>query len=549
MGPTMLATTESVAPAPASPPPAPAVIAADACATDSLVGRRVNGRFLLTSLIARGGMGKVYRAEQAPLGRVCAVKVLDARCIGDAAVGLDKRFWLEAAVTSSLSHPNIVTVFECGRTAGDVPYIAMEYLVGCTLSRAIRAAGHFSEERTIHVARQICCALREAHAAGVVHRDLKPTNVFLVENGDEADFVKVLDFGLVTSIATDRREELTEKHMLLGSPRYMAPEQIRGERVDARADVYALGIVMYEMMTGRVPFGGPSHVQILTAHLNENPPPIRSVRESSVPTQQIEQIVGRCIEKDRERRFGSMADVLAALDRLEERECRRATCTPAERLEERECRRATCTPEEPVPAYTAALWVGGSSCAVAEQTPDGNSGNQRCPRPVVGCSAGLMEPAVMAALAILAVAALVASGSSRSDASPTTHPAIVGAPDAAGFDRSEERRTDLPLLGRELTIEVTAEPPDSTVKEDDVELCRMTPCAVLYETRGNEPEASHVLTVSRDGYRSETRKVTVKDSPVSVTLTPMPSAPKLVVPRTVSKDQTVLSGYRLEVPY
>ncbi|HLK36839.1 MAG TPA: protein kinase, partial [Polyangiaceae bacterium] len=141
---------------------------------DPLIGRLINERFKISALIARGGMGKVYRAEQAPLGRVCAVKVLNPSYAGDHDPEFHRRFFLEASVAAKLTHPNTVTIFDYGRTEDDVYYMAMEYLEGHTLHRAIREAGHFPEERAAHVARQICRALREAHSLGVIHRDLKP---------------------------------------------------------------------------------------------------------------------------------------------------------------------------------------------------------------------------------------------------------------------------------------------------------------------------------------------------------------------------------------
>ena len=156
---------------------------------DPLIGRTVNDRFKVTALIARGGMGKVYRAEQAPLGRVCAIKVLNPNYAGEHDPEFHKRFFLEASIASKLTHPNTVTIFDYGRTDDEIYYMAMEYLEGHTLHRAIREAGHFPEERAAHIARQICRALREAHSLGVIHRDLKPANIFLVEHGDETDFV------------------------------------------------------------------------------------------------------------------------------------------------------------------------------------------------------------------------------------------------------------------------------------------------------------------------------------------------------------------------
>src|SRR5580698_3299241 len=272
-------------------------------APDPLIGRLINDRFKITALIARGGMGKVYRAEQAPLGRVCAIKVLNPSYAGEHDPEFHKRFFLEASIASKLTHPNTVTIFDYGRTEDDIYYMAMEYLEGHTLHRAIREAGHFPEERAAHIARQICRALREAHSLGVIHRDLKPANIFLVEHGDEADFVKVLDFGLVKNVGQGPGEELTRVGVFVGSPKYMAPEQIRGDKVDARTDIYALGTILYEMLAGKVPFARESTVHIMVAQVNEPPPPIRTMNPNAQVSPALEEAIMRCLAKDPEQRF------------------------------------------------------------------------------------------------------------------------------------------------------------------------------------------------------------------------------------------------------
>jgi hypothetical protein len=283
---------------------------------DPLVGRIFNERYKVLALIARGGMGKVYRAEQSPLGRVVALKVLNPTYSGDHDPEFHKRFFLEASMTAKLRHPNTVMVFDYGRTEDNIYYMAMEYLEGHTLHRAIRQAGHFSEERTAHVARQICRSLREAHSVGVVHRDLKPANIYLLEHGDEPDFVKVLDFGLVKNVADKDGEELTKAGLFMGSPKYMAPEQIQGGTVDARTDVYALGVIMYEMIAGKVPFDQANNMQLLMAHVNDEPPPIRKTNPAAKLSTSMEETIARAMSKSPQDRFRSMDEVLAALKRL-----------------------------------------------------------------------------------------------------------------------------------------------------------------------------------------------------------------------------------------
>lgn len=283
---------------------------------DPLVGRVINDRFKIVAVLARGGMGKVYRAEQAPLGRAVALKILSPKYEGDRDPEFHKRFFLEASTCSKLTHPNTITIFDYGRTEDDVYYIAMELLEGRTLRRALRDEGPFAPERALHIARQICRSLREAHSLGVVHRDLKPANVFLVRHGDETDFVKVLDFGLVKELAENKGEDLTQTGLFMGSPKYMAPEQIRGEEVDGRADIYALGVLLFEMLTGKVPFDRPNSVNILMAHIHEAPPSFAEVAPEFGLDPGLEAIVMRCLAKDPLDRFDSMNDLLVALKQM-----------------------------------------------------------------------------------------------------------------------------------------------------------------------------------------------------------------------------------------
>ncbi len=280
--------------------------------TDPLLGRVINERYKILSVIAHGGMGRVYRAEQAPLGRLVALKVMSPHYNGDHDPEFHKRFFLEASIASKLKHPNTVTIFDYGKTDDDVFYIAMELLEGRTLHRLLRDEGPLGAERTVHIAIQICCSLREAHALGVVHRDLKPANVYVVKHGDEGEFVKVLDFGLVKNVE-EKGEQQTQAVLFLGSPKYMAPEQIAGGPIDPRADIYALGVMIYEMLAGKVPFDSVNSVNILMAHVHEPIPSLRAQNPKAQAPAALEDVLRKCMAKSAEDRFHSMNEVLLAL--------------------------------------------------------------------------------------------------------------------------------------------------------------------------------------------------------------------------------------------
>jgi serine/threonine-protein kinase len=282
---------------------------------DPLLGQTIANRFKILSVLARGGMGKVYRAEQSPLGRVCAVKVLNPSYQGDNDPEFSKRFFLEASIASRLKHPNTVTVYDYGQTEDGVYFMAMELLEGRTLHRLLREEAPLDPLRALRILLQVGRSLREAHQHGVIHRDLKPANIFLVASDEESDFVKVLDFGLVKNLDENAGESLTQTGLFMGSPKYMAPEQIRGEKVSAATDVYALGVILFEMLTGKVPFDRPNSVNTLMAHVSEPVPSLAAMAPETHVPQAVEAFVYRCLSKRPEERFGSMDEFLQGLKR------------------------------------------------------------------------------------------------------------------------------------------------------------------------------------------------------------------------------------------
>jgi serine/threonine protein kinase len=244
---------------------------ADAADSHPLIGLVVDGRYRVVELIGEGGMGKVYLAEHVEIGKRVALKVLHPSY--SRMPDLVERFRREARAASKIGHPHIVDVTDSGTTADGSAYFVMEFLEGVELGSVIEREGALDVGRATRIAQQICRALAAAHAAGIIHRDLKPENIFLTIRDGTTDFVKVLDFGIAkTTEAEEARErKLTSPGMAMGTPEYMAPEQAAGRPADARCDVYAVGAILYEMLTGVPPYQGDNFMEILTKKATVDP--------------------------------------------------------------------------------------------------------------------------------------------------------------------------------------------------------------------------------------------------------------------------------------
>ncbi len=277
-----------------------------------LIGRLIAGRYRVIDRIGSGGMGSVYRAEQVSGGRPVALKILDISGPHDHNMDFAQRFLLEASVVTKLCHPNTVAVYDYGETEDGIYYMAMELLEGVTLRDEMLSHGPLSPQKTIHYAKQICRSLRQAHEHGVIHRDLKPANVFVVKRPGEDDTIKVLDFGLVKRL-DEQATQITATGAFLGSPRYMAPEQISCANVGVRADIYALGVVMFEMLAGRTPFERETAASTMVAQLSEVAPIISEVNPHVDVPAELENVVQRCMAKKQEQRFADMDELLVAL--------------------------------------------------------------------------------------------------------------------------------------------------------------------------------------------------------------------------------------------
>jgi eukaryotic-like serine/threonine-protein kinase len=294
-----------------TPPPRPAKAA-------ELIGVTLSGRYLITRKVGQGGMGAVYEATHTLIGKRVAVKVLLEKYARREAIV--QRLEQEARLASSCQNEHIIDITDFGTTEDGRTFVVMEYLEGESLSECLARETRLPEQRILRIASQAASALAAAHAKGIVHRDVKPENLFLLRRKDQ-DFVKVVDFGISKSLrASDEAEEqprLTQTGMVLGTPLYMSPEQARGDdELDARVDIYALGVIMYEAATGRVPFIGSNYLSVISQVLNEEPRSPRALRPEL--SEEFEAIVLRAMEKDREGRYADadalLADLTALLD-------------------------------------------------------------------------------------------------------------------------------------------------------------------------------------------------------------------------------------------
>ncbi len=278
---------------------------------DALIGAIVDGRYRVEQQIGEGGMGVVYRATHVSLNKSLALKVLRGEMAKDPEVV--QRFIQEAQSATSIGHENIIDINDFGRLPDGTVYFVMEFLNGSSLSDMIKRGGSIPLSDAVDIIRQIGGALGAAHQRGIVHRDLKPDNIYLIPRGEMLNFVKVLDFGIAKVGGASNK--ITRTGMVFGTPHYMSPEQAAGQSVDARTDIYALGVIMYEMFTGHVPFDADTFMAVLTKHMFEKPGPMsRPGDERSLGA--LEEITLKALEKKPEHRYQSMQELVDDLERV-----------------------------------------------------------------------------------------------------------------------------------------------------------------------------------------------------------------------------------------
>jgi len=406
-------------------------------AESSLIGLALDNKFKILRLIGRGGMGEVFEAEHVGLGKRVAIKLMLEKYSGDGEAVA--RFTREAHAASRIGNPHIIDVSDIGTAPDGRAFVVMELLQGSPLSKVIEDGGPMPPQRALHIMRQVLRAVGAAHAKGIVHRDLKPDNIFLTQGGEQPDFVKLLDFGISKMMDPDLQAaatKLTTTGVVMGTPLYMAPEQAMGVEIDHLADVYACGVILYEMLAGRPPFEGATYAVLVAKLLTTEPTLINELRPGLAP--KVVAAVHRALEKEPKNRFPSAEAFAAALPQSHSASAMELASTMASGKVAAVARPTAAKKKLPVVAMTLALAVGLAVAAVAIVMM--NQGGQAPASP---------EP--------------VAAGSATTTSEATTRPAL--APSAAPVD-SDVVVTPIenPAPAAEVGfLEIRSKPPGATV--------------------------------------------------------------------------------------
>jgi serine/threonine protein kinase len=284
----------------------------EAAQSSPLIGMTLRNRYKITQMLGKGAMGVVYKASQLSDGKDVAIKVLHTHLASDQESL--KRFQHEARAASSLLHPHIVRLYEVGMIPGGQPYLAMEYLEGKTLAELIREKKFFRTREALPIIRQTCEALAEAHGHGVLHRDIKPANIMLLNRFGQNNFVVVLDFSISKVIQRVSDVDTTTPGLIFGSPAYMSPERFMGRGGDFRADIYSMGVIIFQMLAGRAPFKSKDLYTLMNEHVNKEPPRVKDIRPDSDIPEALAATIARALAKKPEDRHANMKALLSEIN-------------------------------------------------------------------------------------------------------------------------------------------------------------------------------------------------------------------------------------------
>lgn len=541
------------------------------------LGQIVVGKYRLLDVLGEGGMGIVYLAEHELIEKKIALKVLRKEYSGKPE--LVQRFKQEAISASRIKHPNVLDVFDFGQLENGCFFLAMEHLQGCDLADELTQSTVIEPVTAVRLALQMCRALGAAHSRGVVHRDMKPENVFLHRTEDGDEIVKIVDFGIAQLRARDDktqeqapRRRLTRTGVIFGTPEYMSPEQAAGRNADLRVDIYAVGVILYEMFTGAVPFAGESFMAVLTAHLTQAVPPMRSWAPNLDISPELEAAVMKALAKNPDERYQSMSELGRALQQSPEG---RSAVPLAALLPIPQVTRDTFRPARGTAAVTAPHFslepAGGqrtSASRIEAQSDPFASGSETTIVSTEGIESSLFGPSKNSrrriwTLTLLSVTFLLGgvslvflSAHSGHDGlvpntSHTASAAVVVPMPAASKPVAVEAGMPHIVItpgsaDQQVTLTASTEPPGALLFKDGFQVCDSTPCTLTVNAR----EAME-LEGRKGTFKGVLKVLAQRDQSVNIVLIPAPSMVRRPAKSSSTKSklcEVVVDGLKILRP-
>lgn len=538
---------------------------------DPLIGTMVADRYRVVKKLGEGGMGSVYSGEHEAIEKMVALKILHPEY--SAKADIVQRFQQEAKAASRIKHPNVLDIFDFGQLDNGCFFLAMEFLEGHDLADDLLKYNVLPPARGIPFALQICRALAAAHSRGVVHRDMKPENVFILRTTDGEEIVKIVDFGIAqlrsneeaaaAAESAPKRRKLTKTGMIFGTPEYMAPEQAAGKKADLRVDIYATGVILYEMFTGHVPHTGETFMAVLAAHLNDTPPPMTSVNPELGISPEFQAVIAKSLAKKPEDRYQSMAELADAILATPDAQ---TVGTQAQRMGS-------------IPDTTASQFFQQASQTNAQFAPDPHQGTHAqfpgedaaaAPVPAAGTppvviggdgsgtisnesaraqtqleaststdTAAPKKSSPVALFAVIGAVVLLGGGAAAyaligkpeppdpepAQTAATAEPAPTPTPTPAATPKPPPVE---PAPPKKITLKIETDPPGAVLEKNGFQICDKTPC----EIEANPDEGMQLLA-KKGRAKGSTKVLAQKDQTVKIKLV----APRVAAPRPPPKPR------------